>query len=663
MTSRGGEEMLLFCCLFCLLSTLPSQATSISFGAASRVDRIPPEDRPDLQLLNLTSQSYIVFGRNQQTGGSWSVLRCQGDPCNNSSIYLPQTVFCHNKAFLAPSELHVWIENLPYHSHVRLVQSPVTISGCGDPRCLHWLCTIPQQEGLTVSNLIIDCKAASTRKVSRWIQQQRLEMTEDQVMSIGVLRKRKCQLLYHITDKTSRAGGERRGPAIQEKETGESKWRLTTPAVDSSKSTSKGYGRREAEVVGVLGGLTAVYSWRPIVFVLSTALLCSALLAIACLCRSSHMKFNFSPSSILSRRKGSSVAGARKKTKKKQGNRKERGGRPLSEQEQTRRNAATAGPQQTRQEVRRRRQEVASTSRSAEEEEEINQPQFMTVTRNGKKRAEGGHAGPCGLYNGVRGHENLCFMNSAIQLLFFAIKDFDRDLQMCSCAVASALRNLRVTCRERASAGKPIDKQTSNSFRDCIHRWVPLIVPSQQRQGQCDVHEFLESILQIVREDLRSQIPKEEHTKMGHFCEQYLHRLEGISSRQDQTEFLSMMKILGEVKWDFDVLGMCVENSRTRRSRLSSSSPSFVGQILTHTWDLSKQTMKGCEFEPFNVLVASLEASGESIGQLLNRYFHEDIPEGTDNIKRTTKMWKLPRSLIVCVRRFRFDKGFSSPLL
>eukprot|EP00960_Hanusia_phi_P073494 768026-Hanusia_phi.AAC.5 len=71
------------------------------------------------------------------------------------------------------------------------------------------------------------------------------------------------------------------------------------------------------------------------------------------------------------------------------------------------------------------------------------------------------------------------------------------------------------------------------------------------------------------------------------------------------------------------------------------------------------------DFEPFNVLVASLEASGESVVQLLRRcrccfprlvssltsffrYFHEDVPEGTTDIKRTTRMWRLPRRSRPC---------------
>jgi len=501
-------------------------------------------------------------------------------------------------------------------------------------------------------------------KVSKWIEQHNHGEAADEVMRRGVLRQHKCMLRYHVSDNSFRPGQDRREVRLNGSEMNGSRLNLASGEVKCLPNTSSSnFGSMRAEEI--LCGWTSICTWHGLLaIVMFVFCICAAL--VVCLSKSPGTKFSLFSMVKSSENRRSGEILPRKKTKKKQSRQKDKT-RPVSEQ-QTTKNESGNWQCQSRQQVRRRRQDVEERQElnllnGGEEENDLNQSQFMPVTRNGRRRPEGENGfslGPCGLYNGVRGHENLCFMNSAIQLLFFAIKDFDKDLQMCSCAVANALTNFRVACRERASLGKSIDKQASSSFRDCMHRWIPLILPSKERQSQCDAHEFLEAILQIIREDLRSQISKDEHGRMANFCEEYFHRLEVVCSRPDPTEFASMIKILGEVKWDFDVLGMCVTSSRTRSSRLSSSPPSFVGQILTHTWDLNKQTIKGCEFEPFNVLVASLEASGESVVQLLRRYFHEDVPEGTTDIKRTTRMWRLPRSLIVSLRRFRFDKGISS---
>jgi hypothetical protein len=49
---------------------------------------------------------------------------------------------------------------------------------------------------------------------------------------------------------------------------------------------------------------------------------------------------------------------------------------------------------------------------------------------------------PCGLYNGFNSDANLCFMNSALQLIFHSVKDFGADLGRCEGAVAKAVRGI-----------------------------------------------------------------------------------------------------------------------------------------------------------------------------------------------------------------------------
>jgi hypothetical protein len=59
----------------------------------------------------------------------------------------------------------------------------------------------------------------------------------------------------------------------------------------------------------------------------------------------------------------------------------------------------------------------------------------LTADRFGSARF-----GPCGLYNGYNSDANLCFMNSALQLIFHSFKDFGADLGRCEGAVAKAVR-------------------------------------------------------------------------------------------------------------------------------------------------------------------------------------------------------------------------------
>jgi hypothetical protein len=59
----------------------------------------------------------------------------------------------------------------------------------------------------------------------------------------------------------------------------------------------------------------------------------------------------------------------------------------------------------------------------------------LTVDRFGSALVE-----PCGLYNGYNSDANLCFMNSALQLIFHSVKDFGADLGRCEGAVAKAVR-------------------------------------------------------------------------------------------------------------------------------------------------------------------------------------------------------------------------------
>jgi hypothetical protein len=49
---------------------------------------------------------------------------------------------------------------------------------------------------------------------------------------------------------------------------------------------------------------------------------------------------------------------------------------------------------------------------------------------------------PCGMYNGFNSDANLCFMNSALQLIFHSVKNFGADLGRCEGAVARAVRGI-----------------------------------------------------------------------------------------------------------------------------------------------------------------------------------------------------------------------------
>jgi hypothetical protein len=68
---------------------------------------------------------------------------------------------------------------------------------------------------------------------------------------------------------------------------------------------------------------------------------------------------------------------------------------------------------------------------------------------------------PCGLYNGYNSDANLCFMNSALQLIFHAVKDFGADLGRCEGAVAKAVRVIGAAafeaCRNREHCLSQVD--------------------------------------------------------------------------------------------------------------------------------------------------------------------------------------------------------------
>ena len=134
---------------------------------------------------------------------------------------------------------------------------------------------------------------------------------------------------------------------------------------------------------------------------------------------------------------------------------------------------------------------------------------------------------------------------------------------------------------------------------------------------------------------------------------------------------------LADLRWQADVLGTYeapgtvrtpteAEKRANERKGDRNRPVSFVGQMMTNTWDTHKQAYTGCEFEPFNVWVLSLpdETAGSvnavMLEELLEKYCQEIQPEGADGLVRTTMIWRLPVTLVLCLRRFRYDRGSPS---
>mmetsp|Transcript_2848 Transcript_2848/g.5724 ORF Transcript_2848/g.5724 Transcript_2848/m.5724 type:complete len:238 (+) Transcript_2848:2-715(+) len=81
--------------------------------------------------------------------------------------------------------------------------------------------------------------------------------------------------------------------------------------------------------------------------------------------------------------------------------------------------------------------------------------------------------------------------------------------------------------------------------------------------------------------------------------------------------------------------------------------------MITLTYDKAKRGLRRCEFEPFSVWALPLQGEsggcppdGVSLEQLLLSYCRAASPEGGEGLLRRTALWRLPDSLVICLRRF-----------
>ena len=132
--------------------------------------------------------------------------------------------------------------------------------------------------------------------------------------------------------------------------------------------------------------------------------------------------------------------------------------------------------------------------------------------------------------------------------------------------------------------------------------------PGRAKQTQQDAYEFLEAILEAVKEDVsRSsrRISVMDQTKIALALDQLLQLVKPSKDPISVEETMRKLQQLSNLRWRVDVLGAF----SVRDSELDELDPlpvSFTGQMLTCTWNAKQGVYTNFEFEPFNVWVLPL---------------------------------------------------------
>jgi hypothetical protein len=132
--------------------------------------------------------------------------------------------------------------------------------------------------------------------------------------------------------------------------------------------------------------------------------------------------------------------------------------------------------------------------------------------------------------------------------------------------------------------------------------------PGRAKQTQQDAYEFLEAILEAVKEDVsRSsrRLSGMDQTKIALAMDQLLLLVKPSQDPIPVKETMRKLHQLSNLRWRVDVLGaFSVRDSEM--DELDPSPVSFTGQMLTCTWNAKQGVYTNFEFEPFNVWVLPL---------------------------------------------------------
>jgi hypothetical protein len=222
-------------------------------------------------------------------------------------------------------------------------------------------------------------------------------------------------------------------------------------------------------------------------------------------------------------------------------------------------------------------------------------------------------------------------------------------------------------------------KDKSDKLRMVLSEHFNMIVRPVAQQRQCDACEFLEGVLEDLRADVAGcALDKSAQKTLQDLTNFILKNMEEESLQGHGLDwsYLRNLNQLADLRWQADVLGtyeapgsIKTESNPVKGDR--NCPVSFAGQMMTSTWDQQKAAFTGCEFEPFHVWVLSLEgddassrggrqrgpAAGVMLEDLLERYCAPSQPEERPELFRTTLIWRLPTTLVFCLRRFCFDSG------
>jgi hypothetical protein len=132
--------------------------------------------------------------------------------------------------------------------------------------------------------------------------------------------------------------------------------------------------------------------------------------------------------------------------------------------------------------------------------------------------------------------------------------------------------------------------------------------PGRAKQTQQDAYEFLEAILEAVKEDVsRSsrRISVLDQNKIALALDQLLLLVKPSKIPTPVEELMKKLQKLSNLRWRVDVLGaFSVRDSEM--DEFDPSPVSFTGQMLTCTWNTKQGVYTNFEFEPFNVWVLPL---------------------------------------------------------
>jgi len=230
-----------------------------------------------------------------------------------------------------------------------------------------------------------------------------------------------------------------------------------------------------------------------------------------------------------------------------------------------------------------------------------------------------------------------------------------------------------------AAPMRVLRQDKSEKLRTVLSEHFSMIVRPAVRQRQCDACEFLEGVLEDLRADVAAcTLDKSAQKTLQDLTNFILKNMEEESLQGPGLDwsYLRNLNQLADLRWRADVLGTyeapgSVKKEANPMKGDRNCPVSFVGQMMTSAWDQKKAAFTGCMFEPFHVWILPLEggngggggngqcdsAAGVMLEDLLERYCAPSQPEERPELFRTTLLWRLPATLVFCLRRFRFDSG------